>query len=221
VKVRGFRIELGEVEGAIAQHPAVKQVVVTARDYGDADRRLIAYVVGGDGRPPPAQLRAFVKERLPEYMVPSVFLFLDKLPLTPSGKVDRQALPAPERIAGAEREHVAARGPTEEALVGIFAEVLKIPAERSACTTASSSSAVTRSSRHRPSRASAAPSASSCRCAPLRGADAGGARQARRRGAARRQDAALPPLEREQAGPERPLSFAQERLWFLDQLTPG
>ena len=129
VKVRGFRIELGEVEGAITQHPAVKQAVVSARDYADADRRLIAYVVRGEGALSTTELRAFIKERLPEYMVPSVLVFLDRLPLTPSGKVDRRSLPAPEGITGAERVHVPPRGPTEEALVGIFAELLKIPRE--------------------------------------------------------------------------------------------
>jgi amino acid adenylation domain-containing protein len=222
VKVRGFRIELGEVEGALAQHPAVKQVVVAARDYGDADRRLIAYVVRGDGSPTPAQLRAFLKEQLPEYMVPSVFAFLDQLPLTPSGKVDRKALPAPERVAGAERIHVAARGPTEEALVGIFAEVLKIPPENVGVhdgffELGGHSLLATQAISRIRGALGAELSLRALFEAPTP-AELGKRVDDVLRGG---QSLALPPLVKEMVEGPRPLSFAQERLWFLDQLTPG
>ncbi|ASS74700.1 hypothetical protein CIG75_06745 [Tumebacillus algifaecis] len=92
VKLRGFRIELGEIETALAQHPSVREAVVTALD----NRVLTAYLVPEGEAPDSGELRHFLQEQLPEYMVPSLYLFLEKLPLTPNGKVDRNALPKPE-----------------------------------------------------------------------------------------------------------------------------
>ncbi len=130
VKVRGFRIELGEVESVLVKHPAVAEALTLAREDQPGDRRLVAYVVParGERAPSSADLRTFLKERLPEYMVPSAFVLLDRLPLTPNGKVDRAALPAPEASTGASALRAELRGPVEEALAGIFAEVLKITA---------------------------------------------------------------------------------------------
>jgi len=99
VKIRGFRVELGEVEAVLAQHPSLRQAVVVARQEAAAGTRLVAYVVPRE-RPatPLADLRTFCKSRLPEHMVPSAFVPLDGLPLTPSGKIDRRALPEPDRV---------------------------------------------------------------------------------------------------------------------------
>ncbi|MFO0762661.1 MAG: amino acid adenylation domain-containing protein [Byssovorax sp.] len=221
VKVRGFRIELGEVESAITQHPSVEQAVVMARDYGDADRRLVAYVVRGEGALTTGHLRAFVKERLPEYMVPSIFVLLERLPLTPSGKVDRKALPAPEGIAG-EKHHVPPRSSTEEAIVAIFAELLKIPKDGIGALDGffelggHSLLATQTISRIRSAFGVELPLRTLFEASSP-------AELGKRVDEARTREGtiALPPLVRATGDGPRPLSFAQERLWFLDQLNPG
>jgi acyl carrier protein len=128
VKVRGFRIELGEIETALCEHEGVLEAVVTTYSNAQGDTRLAAYVVPAEERVlTGGDLRAFLKEKLPEYMVPHFYLFLDKLPLTAHGKVDRRAFPQPE---GGEREldapFVAPRNAIEEVLAEIFAEVLGV-----------------------------------------------------------------------------------------------
>jgi amino acid adenylation domain-containing protein len=129
VKLRGFRIELGEIETAITQHPAVREAVVLAVGMGAEDTRLVAYLVMADGASnlPVQEWRGFLKEKLPDYMIPALFVTLDALPLTPNGKVDRRALPAPEQtrpdLASA---YVAPRTPTEEKLVEIAARILRV-----------------------------------------------------------------------------------------------
>ena len=128
VKIRGFRIELGEIESVLAKHPSNQQAVVIAREDTPGDKRLVAYVVGANGSPPSAHdLRSFLQHTLPEYMVPSAFMFLDSLPLTPNGKLDRKALPAPDQSRPElEDAFAAARTPVEEILVNIWAEILKL-----------------------------------------------------------------------------------------------
>ncbi len=128
VKLRGFRIELGEVEAVLQQYAGVRDTVVLLREDGPGDKRLVAYVAArGEAVPGPAELRRFLSERLPEYMVPQAFVLLDELPLTPNGKVDRRALPEPDR-ARPERgaEYVAPRGADEEEVARVWAEVLKV-----------------------------------------------------------------------------------------------
>jgi amino acid adenylation domain-containing protein len=128
VKVRGFRIELGEIETVLREHESVREAVVVARTDARGDAYLAAYVVAAHGPlPTGGELRAFLKAKLPEYMLPSVYRVLDKLPLTAHGKVDRHALP---RSEGSEREldvaFVAPRNAVEEVLSEIFAEVLRV-----------------------------------------------------------------------------------------------
>jgi len=121
VKVRGFRIEPGEIETALLARSALREAVVVARDA-----RLVAYVVAAEGAAAPsaAELRAHLGATLPDYMIPGAFVTLDRLPLTPSGKVDRRALPAPERAP--ERDHVPPTTPAQKAIAGFWAEVLGV-----------------------------------------------------------------------------------------------
>src|SRR6185436_14621319 len=126
VKIRGFRIEPGEVEAALATHPAVREAVVAARTGPGGERRLVAWVVPPEGAAPTAaELRSFLQSRLPDYMVPSAFVTLPELPLSPSGKVDRGALPEPERESV---ERAAPRTGAERALAGIWSRLLKVDA---------------------------------------------------------------------------------------------
>ncbi len=126
VKLRGFRIELGEVEATIARHPAVREVAVLAREDTPGDQRLVAYVVPTEGRAlEDGELQGFLQRQLPDYMVPAAFRFLDRLPSTPSGKLDRAALPAPDhQRSETSAGYVAPRSAVERVLAGIWAEVL-------------------------------------------------------------------------------------------------
>jgi thioesterase domain-containing protein len=128
VKVRGFRVELGEVEAALIRHPALAQAVVVACQDASGTNGLVAYVVARNGAMPSAsELRAFLKDRLPTYMVPAAFVPLVALPLTASGKVDRHALPAPNEVASTfGTDDAPPRTATEHALAVIWAELLGI-----------------------------------------------------------------------------------------------
>jgi amino acid adenylation domain-containing protein len=126
VKVRGYRIELGEIEAVLRGHPQVSEAIVLPED-GPAGKRLVAYLVSIQDRVEVGELRTFLKAKLPDYMVPSTFAFLDSLPLTPSGKIDRQALPKPgQSRPEVESAFVTPRTPTEELLARIWAEVLNL-----------------------------------------------------------------------------------------------
>ncbi|HEX8706907.1 MAG TPA: amino acid adenylation domain-containing protein [Pyrinomonadaceae bacterium] len=128
VNIRGYRVELGEVEAALRQNAAVQDLAVMMREDIAGEKRIVAYLVAQDGASlTPGGLREFLKEKLPEYMIPSAFVVLDKLPLTPHRKVDYRALPAPEQLLRVSSESfVAPRMPMEEALCRIWSEVLKV-----------------------------------------------------------------------------------------------
>ncbi|MDF5727414.1 MAG: amino acid adenylation domain-containing protein [Rhizonema sp. PD38] len=126
VKIRGFRIELGEIETVLAQHPAIRETVVLARETHSGDKQLVAYVVKSKERTlTTSTLRNFLREKLPEYMLPVVFVFLDILPLTPNGKVNRQALPNPDTTRPElDEAFVAPRTSEEKVLAEIWNQIL-------------------------------------------------------------------------------------------------
>jgi amino acid adenylation domain-containing protein len=128
VKLRGFRIELGEIEAVLIQHPSVRDAVVALREDTPGDKRLVAYIVPPDGHQPSVRdLRAYLKEKLPEYMVPAALVTMEALPLTPNGKVDRRALRAPEWAKPHLRqEYVAPRSDIEKQLTEIWSAVLGV-----------------------------------------------------------------------------------------------
>ncbi|HEY0365530.1 MAG TPA: amino acid adenylation domain-containing protein, partial [Pyrinomonadaceae bacterium] len=129
VKIRGFRIELGEIENALQQHEGVRQAVVLAREDEPGHKRLVAYIVtAAQAAPALAELRAFVGKCLPDYMVPSAFVVLDALPLTTNGKINRQALPAPDQVRPElASRYLAPRSDVEKQLVEIWKQVLGVP----------------------------------------------------------------------------------------------
>jgi non-ribosomal peptide synthetase component F len=126
VKLRGFRIELGEIEAVLNEHSQVRQSVVLAREEALGDKQLVAYVVADDVAAAGGnELRSFLKAKLPDYMVPCAFVFLESLPLTTNGKLDRKALPAPDQIRpDVTEKFVAPRTLVEETLANIWAKVL-------------------------------------------------------------------------------------------------
>jgi fengycin family lipopeptide synthetase D len=126
VKVRGFRIEPGEIENVLRQYPAVAEALVTAREDHFGDKRLVGYVVSRSGPPSVTQLREHLRTRLPHHMVPAQFVVLKSFPLTPNGKVNVSALPAPEAQNGSSVSRVLPRTELEKALAGIFQEVLEL-----------------------------------------------------------------------------------------------
>ncbi|WP_051710857.1 non-ribosomal peptide synthetase [Andreprevotia chitinilytica] len=217
VKIRGYRIELGEIEAALAVIPAVREAVVVAREDG-GDKRLVAYLVPHAGQSPDATaLREQLRHGLPDFMVPAQFVVLDQLPLTPNGKVDRKALPAPDRNTSSQQGYIAPRNATETLLAAIWAEVLKLDrigvnddffilGGHSLLATQVMSKLRNRMQVDLPlRRLFDLPTIA----ALARQIDATGRQQQNPVIAATSRDAALP------------LSFAQQRLWFLDQLAPG
>jgi amino acid adenylation domain-containing protein/non-ribosomal peptide synthase protein (TIGR01720 family) len=239
VKIRGFRIEPGEVEAALAEHPAVAVAAVVGVAAGDGEGpRLVAYVVprreGGDAAALAADLRAHLALRLPAYMVPAAFVALPELPLTSHGKLDLRRLPAPEWRAG---ETAGPRTPIEELVAGLWSEVLGLPRvglDDDFFAAGGHSLLATRLvSRLREALGVEIPLRALFESPTV----AGLARRleaARREAAGRTADSMalgasivaptpppIPPTPRPEDGTPLPLSFAQERLWFLDRLAPG
>ena len=128
VKIRGFRIELSDIEATLLQHPQLREVVVDVYEAGPSDKRLVAYLIPQSNTVPAlSELRAFIKAKLPEYMVPSAFVFLEALPLTPNGKLDRKALPKPDQSRQvADADFIAPCSQMEKQLAEIWCEVLRI-----------------------------------------------------------------------------------------------
>jgi amino acid adenylation domain-containing protein/non-ribosomal peptide synthase protein (TIGR01720 family) len=127
VKIRGFRIELGEIEAVLGQHPAIREVSVMARELAPGSKQLVAYLVSSAPHPNLTELREHLKKKVPDYMVPAAFVFLESLPLTNNGKIDRKALPAPEpERPGMERQYTAPRTDVEQRLAKIWSKVLRV-----------------------------------------------------------------------------------------------
>ncbi len=127
VKLRGFRIELGEIEAVLTGHPKIRDAAVLVREDTPGHQLLVAYYVSEDGQAlPTPEIKAYLKEQLPEYMVPAVFVHLEQMPLTPNGKVDRKALPKPDQQRDVQSEYVAPRNESEEKLAAIVSELLNI-----------------------------------------------------------------------------------------------
>jgi amino acid adenylation domain-containing protein len=225
VKVRGFRIELGEIEAALLSYPDIRDAAVLVREIQASDLQLVAYVVGqGNPAPAVADLKARLRARLPEHMVPALFVLLPALPLTPNGKTDRQALAAlrPQSASPA-AAWTPPRTLTEEILAGIWERILEtgqVGAHDSFFDLGGHSLLATRMiSRVReafavelPLRALfAAPTVAGLAAAVEAARSAGGGAAA----------AAAPPIVRQPRDGRLPLSFGQQRLWFLDQLEPG
>jgi amino acid adenylation domain-containing protein len=127
VKIRGFRIEIGEIESRLLQHTAIKEVVVLANEAQQDDKRLIAYLVATmDHQPDIVELKAFLKQTLPDYMVPAAFIFLTELPLTANGKLDRKSLLSMSAQGEQRREYIAPRDDAEQAIAEIWQKILGV-----------------------------------------------------------------------------------------------
>ncbi|HET7463283.1 MAG TPA: amino acid adenylation domain-containing protein, partial [Longimicrobium sp.] len=215
VKVRGHRIELGEIEARLAEHPSVRETIVLAREDAAGDRRLVAYVVG-DGALEAEALRSYLRERLPEYLVPAACVRLDALPLTPNGKVDRKALPAPEGDAYAAHGYEAPAGEVESALAEIWSAVLRVDRvgrnDHFFELGGHSLLAVQAVSRVRQALG-AEVALGELFARPVLADFARVVETAAR--------AALPPIEPADRSGPLALSFSQQRLWFLEQLGSG
>jgi amino acid adenylation domain-containing protein len=222
VKIRGFRVETGEVEAALSTHDLVRDVVVIAREERPGEKRLVAYIVPAravDGAEQAViqDVKSYLKTRLPDYMMPSFFVLLDALPLTPSGKVNRRALPAPQRYDS--ESSVPPRTPTEELLAAIWARVLDVASvgvEDNFFDLGGHSLLATRLvSRIREAFAVELPLRALFEYPTV----ATLAKQVEElcRG---EQIKVAPPLIAIDRSTTLPLSYAQQRLWFLDQLEP-
>jgi surfactin family lipopeptide synthetase A len=222
VKIRGFRIELGEIESVLEQHPAIDKSVVIAREEKSGDKRVVAYIVERrEQRAAVSELRSYLRERLPEYMIPSMLVKLESIPLTSTGKVDRRALPEPAQMREEQWEEMVTPGsPLEEVIAAIWGEVLGIERidinENFFELGGHSLLAAQIVSRMRQALELEIPLRWIFERPTIR--EIAGVVEAEMRGDGGKEAPALRPVPR---GGELPLSFSQQRLWLLDQLEPG
>jgi amino acid adenylation domain-containing protein len=222
VKIRGFRVELGEIESALARHPAVREAAVVAREDATGEHALVAYVAARDGQASgAAELRRWLGEALPEYMVPSAFVALDALPLTPNRKVDRNALPAPEAGRGdSGLDYVPPRGPVEEALVGLWSDLLgveRVGVRDNFFELGGHSLFATQLLARLRDTFAVEPTLRDFLDDPI----VAGLSRLIEHELAAGSGLQAPPIGRADRSGPLPASFAQQRLWFLDQLEPG
>jgi non-ribosomal peptide synthetase component F/acyl carrier protein len=222
VKIRGFRIEIGEIEALLNQHPGVREAIVLVREYKPNDKRLVAYVVWNQEQAGQvSELRSLLKERLPGYMVPSAVVVMPQLPLTPNGKVNRAALPLPDSVAQDQTDEPPMQlTPYEEVLSGIWIEVLGIkqvsPGDNFFELGGHSLLATQLVARVRKAFDVELPLAFLFEDPTISGLARGV------EAAMKSLDwAKLPPVKPVQRAGHLPLSFAQQRLWILDQLESG
>ncbi|APF18136.1 amino acid adenylation domain protein [Caldithrix abyssi DSM 13497] len=221
VKIRGYRIELGEIENVLQENDQVQDAVAVVRSDFANDPRLVAYIIPADKETfDEASLRAFLKERLPDYMVPGWFVLLERFPLTPNGKIDRKALPRPDYAQSEKQEEwVAPRTPDEEILAGIWQEILHLPqvgVHNNFFELGGHSLLATQlMSRIREAFGVELPLKDLFEAPTI-------AELTLKIEQARLQTTGvkIPPLTRQPRSGQLPLSFAQQRLWFLDQLSP-
>jgi len=222
VKVRGYRIELGEIEAVLCEHPAVCEAVVVVKKGADDDARLVAYLVSAEGLsvPKSGEMRQYLRERLPEYMIPSAYAEIGAVPMTPNGKVDKKALSALDGEQTATGEQVAPRTPVEEMLAGIFAEVLGVAhvgVDDNFFELGGHSLLATRvMSKIREAFGVEVPLRALFESPTVEGL-AVQVEEAR----SACEGIVAPPLGAVAREGRLPLSFAQQRLWFLDRLEPG
>ncbi|HVR97986.1 MAG TPA: condensation domain-containing protein, partial [Thermoanaerobaculia bacterium] len=221
LKIRGFRVEPGEIEAALKQHRAVEDAVVVAREDGRGESSLVAYWVARQGTATPAELRAFLGGSLPDFMVPAAFVRLPAIPLTPNRKVDRRALPAPGRDdLGIDAAGDGAMTPAEELLAGLWSDLLGLAGvgrESRFFELGGHSLLLTRlASRVRDAFGVDLPLRRYFECPTL----AALTREIETARAGRLPLRNLPVTPRPPGTGDLPLSFAQERLWFLQRLAP-
>jgi amino acid adenylation domain-containing protein len=222
VKIRGFRIELGEIETVLGQHSAVQQTLVLVREDVPGNKQLVAYVVAKPEQVPnQSELRSFLQDRLPEYMVPTAFVFLDVLPLNANGKVDRRALPAPDTSSFSRANNfVAPRTPTEKVLASIWEDLLSIPQigidDNFFALGGHSLLAMQVISRCRQAFSTEIPLQLLFEKPTIAGLAAVIAQRNTESTDLNKYQKITPQSKRDRI----PLSFAQQRVWFLEQLTP-
>jgi natural product biosynthesis luciferase-like monooxygenase protein len=223
VKLRGYRIELGEVEAALRQHPDVKDCVATVREGAGGEKWLVGYAVLAPGKQlQTSSLRTHLKSKLPDYMVPSAFVSLDTLPLTPNGKVDRKALPAPHSVAESQANTVSPKSPLEQTIAKISSELLGVQhiglRDNFFELGGNSLLATQLMARLREALSADVPLRLAFEFPTVERLAKAILEQKRKQASEQTEYETIP---RNGAKNGAPLSFAQQRIWFLHQLEPG